>query len=116
VKRSTSMTIGALRKFALGLPEVTEQPHFHYSSFRVLGKIFVTVPPEQTHIHVFLDDDEREPAIERYSEFIEKLWWGKKVCGVRIAMAKARPEIVKSLVEAAWERKAPRRLLGHPGR
>jgi len=34
------------RRLALSLPEVTEQPHFDMASFRVRGKIFVTVPPE----------------------------------------------------------------------
>jgi hypothetical protein len=32
------------RRLALALPEVTEQPHFDMASFRVRGKIFVTVP------------------------------------------------------------------------
>jgi hypothetical protein len=106
------MTINSLRKFALALPEVTEQPHFHLSSFRVAGKIFVTVPPEMTHVHVFVGDNEREPALAHYPEFVEKLWWGKKICGVRIAMDKAQANVVKSLVRAAWAEKAPKRLIG----
>jgi hypothetical protein len=39
------------RRFALSLPEVTEEPHFDMSSFRVRGKIFVTVPPDGTRLH-----------------------------------------------------------------
>ena len=104
------MKLESLRQFALKLPEVTEEPHFKFSSFRVRGKIFVTVPPEQTHIHVFVDDDEREPALARHPEFLEKLWWGKKVCGLRVLMAKADPAVVQSLVKAAWRRKAPKTL------
>src|SRR6478672_5062537 len=48
------MKIAAVREFALGLPEATEEPHFDFASFRVRGKIFVTVPPDETHIHVFV--------------------------------------------------------------
>jgi len=28
-----------VRRFAMSLPEVTEEPHFAYTSFRVKGKI-----------------------------------------------------------------------------
>jgi hypothetical protein len=102
------MKLAAVRKFALALPEVTEEPHFHLSSFRVRGKIFVTVPPEETHLHVFVDETQREPALARNPTFIEKLWWGGKVRGLRVALADADPAVVKALVRAAWEAKAPR--------
>ena len=34
------MKTAQVRRFALSLPAVTEEPHFHYSSFRIRGKIF----------------------------------------------------------------------------
>ncbi|MEY3251945.1 MAG: hypothetical protein RL227_918, partial [Pseudomonadota bacterium] len=46
------MKIATVRTFALGLKDVTEEPHHHFSSFRYQGKIFVTVPPDEEHIHV----------------------------------------------------------------
>jgi hypothetical protein len=107
-KRREGMTIQSLRRFALALPDVTEEPHFEYASFRVSGRIFVTVPPGATHIHVFVDDGYREPALELHPEYIEKLWWGKKVRGVRVAMARADTDVVKALVGAAWARRAPK--------
>ncbi len=104
------MKIAQVRSYAMSLPETTEEPHFRYASFRVKGKIFVTVPPEETHIHVFVTDDEREMALTLYPEFTEKLLWGDKVVGVRVALAKAKPDVVKQLVRQAWLRKAPKRL------
>jgi hypothetical protein len=101
------MKLAAVRRFALALPGVTEEPHFHLSSFRVRGKIFVTVPPEGTHLHVFVDDARREPALALHGAFVEKLWWGKKVHGLRVALAEADAVVVKALVRAAWEAKAP---------
>jgi YjbR len=48
------MNVAQVRRYALSLPDTTEEPHFEYSSFRVRGKIFVTVPPDEEHIHVAL--------------------------------------------------------------
>ena len=104
------MKIAQVRNYAMSLPEVTEEPHFHYTSFRVKSKIFVTVPPEDTHIHVFVTDEEREMALALYPEFAEKLVWGSKVVGVRVALATAKAEMVNQLVKQAWLRKAPKRL------
>jgi hypothetical protein len=89
---------------------VTEEPHHQLSSFRVRGKIFVTIPPEQEHIHVFVSEQQCEQALAMYPSFTEKLLWGGKVVGVRIALAGADPRAVKALVRSAWQHKAPKAL------
>lgn len=94
------MNLAQIRRHALSLPEVTEAPHFNYLSFRVRGKIFVTVPPEGQHIHVFVGDEQREPALAAHPEFIEKLIWGAKVVGVRVTLADAESSVVKKLVSS----------------
>jgi hypothetical protein len=104
------MKLSTLRKYALSLPETTEAPHFEYASFRVQGKIFVTVPPDEAFVHVFAPESSREPALAVHSDFIEKLLWGGKVVGVRITLASATPAVVNDLVLAAWRHKAPKRL------
>jgi len=38
-----------------------------------------------------------------YPEFIEKLLWGTKVLGLRLALKSAAPSVVKSLVTKAYE-------------
>ena len=87
----------------MSLQAVTEKPHHNYSSFRVRGKIFVTIPPDGEFIHVFVDEDDRERALKMYPEFTEKLFWGSKVLGLRVCLAAAIPAIVKSLVSKAYE-------------
>lgn len=104
------MKLSSVRKYAMSLPEASEAPHFEYSSFRVRGKIFVTVPPGEAFVHVFAPEESREAAVAMHPEFVEKLTWGHKVVGVRIALAKASPEVVKSLVLAAWTHKAPKSI------
>ncbi len=104
------MKIAEVRRFAMALPETTEEPHFEYSSFRIRGKIFVTVPPDGEHIHVFVGDDEREQALAAHPSFLEKLVWGGSVRGLRVRLSKASPKVVNHLVRSAWMRKAPKRL------
>ena len=104
------MKLADARRIALALPQATEAPHFDYTSFRVRGKIFATAPPDGLHLHVFVDDDAREQALELHGEFVEKLWWGKKVVGVRVRLTGAKTAVVRDLLQGAWRRKAPKAL------
>jgi hypothetical protein len=99
-----------VRRFALSLPEATEEPHFDRASFRVRGKIFATVSPDERHINVFVDEPERELFRAARPQAYEKLFWGKKVVGLKVALSAARPEDVQTLLESAWARKAPKAL------
>lgn len=99
------------RRYALSLPEASEEPHFHFSSFRVRGKIFATVPPEKTHLHLFVDEVAREAALATDSAFVEKLLWGGKVRGLRVTLANAKPSVVEHLLAQAWRHKAPKKLV-----
>lgn len=105
------MKLEEAREYALSLPEVNEEPHFKLSSFRIRGKILATVPPDEIYLNIFIDEQRRELAVSMYPEFCEKLWWGKKVVGVRISLPDADPEEVKELLRSAWELKAPKLLL-----
>lgn len=94
------------RAVALALPDTTEEPHHHFNSFRVRGKIFVTVPPEREHLHVFVNEEDRELALAAYPQFVEKLLWGGKVAGIRVALERADASIVKTLVRRAYDFKS----------
>ena len=100
------MKYATARNFALSLAEVSEAPHHDYGSFRVRGRIFVTVPPRRTHLHVFVADSEREQALAMYPQFVDKLLWGGKVVGVRVALEPAPAAAVKTLIRQAWQHKA----------
>src|SRR5215208_4034172 len=100
------MKFAAIRTLALTLPAVTEAPHHHFGSFRVRGKIFVTFPPGEEYIHLFVSELQREQALAMYPEFIEKLLWGSKVVGIRLSLSNARAAVVKELVRQAWCHKA----------
>jgi hypothetical protein len=100
-----------VRRFALGLPETTEEPHFEKASFRVRGKIFVTVPEDGGHLHVLVDEEEARACVAADPAWFEELWWGQRLTGVRVTLAGAPADEVRELVEDAWRRKAPKRVL-----
>jgi hypothetical protein len=104
------MKIADVRRYALSLPEAAEEPHFQYASFRVRGKIFATVPTEKDRLHIFVPEEDREPVVAAHPDAFEKLWWGKKVIGVRVTLSKAATADVKRLLRAAWRKKAPKAL------
>jgi hypothetical protein len=99
--------MATVRRFALSLPDVTEQPHHAYSSFRVRGKIFVTVPPAEDVIHVFVTEMDRERALAMYPQWTDKLMWGGKVAGLRVMLDAAEAAAVKALVRQAYDARAP---------
>ena len=105
------MKFAAIHKFAMSLPETTEAPHHHFSSFRVRGKIFVTIPPDGKSLNVFVSELHREQALAMYPDFVEKLFWGSKVAGIKVMLAKADAVTDKLLVQQAWKYKAPKSLL-----
>ena len=104
------MKLSEVRRYAMTLPEVTEEPHHQSISFRVRGKIFVTVPPKENHIHVFVNETTREQAIVLYPTFVEKLFWGGKVWGIRVDLGAATSSAVKGFIRSAWATKAPKSL------
>ena len=99
------------REFALSLPGVSEQPHFEKSSFRVNGKIFVTVPPGEAYLHVFVDEAETEASVAEDPAAFAPLLWGTKQRGLRVTLAAVDGARLEELIEESWRRKAPKRLL-----
>ena len=104
------MTLDQVRRFALSLPESTEEPHFHYSSFRVRGKIFATAPPEGEYVHLFVSAVDRETALANDPDFLEELHWGKQIAGLRALLPSARATVINALLKRAWSHKDPKRL------
>jgi hypothetical protein len=105
------VTLAQVRRFALALPEATEEPHFDLSSFRVRGKIFATVPPDGEHLHVFVDEQEIAASVAEHPAAFEPLLWGQRTRGLRVRLAAAPERRVQELLEEAWRRRAPGRVV-----
>jgi hypothetical protein len=105
------VTLARVRELALTLPGATEEPHFDMISFRVRGKIFATVPPDEQHVHVFVDEAESRACVAENPAAFEQLLWGSKTRGVRVNLAAATRDRVGELLEESWRRKAPARMI-----
>jgi hypothetical protein len=97
------------RERALALPEAVEQDHHGFPSFRVGGKIFATLR-DAGYMNVMLDEAGVRTAVEAQPETCEEVWWGKKLAAVRVDLGRVDAELLASLLEDAWEGKAPKRL------
>jgi hypothetical protein len=106
------VTLAQVRKHVLSLLGAIEEPHFDRISFRIKGRIFATARPSDPHIHIFVPEDTREPALAMHPEYISKLLWGGKVVGLRIVLSTADSKIVKDLVTAAWKSKQGGKVSG----
>jgi hypothetical protein len=97
------------RELALGLAEATEQDHHGIPSFRVANRIFATLP-DAKHLRIMAPEGEIRAAVADDPRAFAGFWWGRRLTCVVVRLELADPELVAELLDAAWRRKAPRRL------
>jgi hypothetical protein len=107
------MTAADFRRIALSLPETSESAHMDHPDFRVGGKIFATLGyPDNEHGMVILPPEEQARLVQDHPKIFTpaKGAWGKRgSTSVRLAAVDAA--ILRSAMEIAWRKRAPKRLL-----
>lgn len=101
-----SVTIAEVRAAALGLPEVTEQPHHEMASFRVDGKIIATVPDNE-HLRIMLDEHKIRAVTSENPQSFHEFYWGKRLACLVVDLADMTMPQIRELLTEAWLRKAP---------
>ena len=107
------MTPAQFRKIALSFPEAIESFHHAHPDFRVGGKIFATLGyPDNSFAVVMLDPDEQAFYIRIDDKAFApvKGEWGRKGSTL-VTLRAAKASIVREALQAAWEHRAPKRLL-----
>ena len=104
------MTADDARRVALALPQTEEKPHHGFPSWRVGGKIIATLPDED-HLHVMLEPERIREAVAVAPECCEEKWWGSTLSACRIRLSRIDEDALAPLLEDAWRRRAPARLL-----
>ncbi|MHB1930258.1 MAG: MmcQ/YjbR family DNA-binding protein [Acidimicrobiales bacterium] len=104
-----------LRAVALALPGVEERETWGKATFRVAGKLFMTLGPDGSTatMKATLDDQAAlvaaEPTVFSAAAYLGRHGW------VTVALDRCDPDEVADLVVDAWHQCAPRRLAERQG-
>lgn len=103
------MTPNQFRKLALALPDTAEGSHQGHADFRVGGKIFATLGPDETWGMVKLAPEVQESMVKHASGAFTVVpgAWGKQGA-TRVELALADTASVKQGLLAAWQFIAPK--------
>lgn len=105
-----------VRRIALALPDTTEKVAWSMPTFRVAGKMFATLPEDETSIAVRCPKEERD---ELALAEPEKFWIAgheAQFAWVRVRLAALEDEgELRDILADSWRQAAPPRLLeAHP--
>jgi hypothetical protein len=92
------------RRIALGMKDATEGAHMGHPDFRVHGKIFATLHPDNATAMVKLSPDQQQEFVARDGRAFapENGAWGRQGCtAVRLAAVDA--ELLGEAMTRAWQ-------------
>jgi hypothetical protein len=106
------ITSDEVRRIALSLPQTTEKIAWSMPTFRVAGKMFATLPEDETSMAVRCPKEERDELVLAEPE---KFWIAGHEAGfawvrVRLAALEDLDELRDILVDS-WRQAAPTALL-----
>jgi hypothetical protein len=103
------MDLDDLRALALALPEAEEHDHFGRPSFRVRGRIFMTVVADEARCNLKLPREEHEALVAQRPEIFGTVTWGRLI-RTSVRYEQVAPAELAELLEEAWRAVAPKRL------
>jgi hypothetical protein len=106
------VTAAQFRRLALSLPEAVEAAHMRHPDFRVGGKIFATLGPDEKWGMVKLTADEQASLISTEPDVFHPASgaWGRRGCTI-VRLRKAKALTVRHALLAAWRNTAPKWLV-----
>src|SRR6516225_7876956 len=106
------MTANQFRSLALSFPETSESSHMGHPDFRVRGKIFATLGPDEDWGMVKLTPDEQSSFLRIKPDAFHPAAgaWGRKGATI-VRLCDADEAIVRQALIAAWRHTAPKRLV-----
>ena len=106
------MTAAQFRRAVLRFPEVIEGSHHGHADFRVGGRIIATMGyPSEAHAVVMLSPSDQDLIVRAHAGFAPVAGkWGASGNTV-ITLASADRDAVEAALDAAWRRRAPKKLI-----
>jgi hypothetical protein len=107
-----SMTAKDFRMLALSLPEAIEASHMDHPDFRVGGKIFATLWPDDDWGMVKLTPEQQAAFVRSDPKVFQTIkgYWGARGA-TRVLLKSAKERSVRRALSAAWRNTAPKRLI-----
>ena len=108
------MTPADFRRMALEFPEAIEASHMGHPDFRVGGKIFATLGyPNEKFGVVMLTPQDQDLLVRDFPKVFAPVAgkWGA-AGSTTVALRSATKRAVALALDAAWRKRAPKRLLG----
>jgi hypothetical protein len=106
------MTGDDLRALALGLPEVQEKLAWEVDiTFRVRDKIFAIMGPDGARASVKATVEAQQALVSSEPETYSVSHYTGRFGWTTIELARVEPDELRELVEDAWRRTAPKKLV-----
>jgi hypothetical protein len=108
------VTADEFRSLALSFPEALEDAHMGHPDFRVRGKIFATLGPDEDWGMVKLTTDQQGSFLRTEPDVFHPASgaWGRRGSTI-VRLRDADEASVRQALIAAWRNTAPKRLAQH---
>jgi hypothetical protein len=105
------MTCEDFRRLALDFPETVESSHMNHPDFRVRGKIFATIYPDNSWGMVKLTPEQQKRFVRAKPKVFTpvKGGWGRQGA-TQVRLRAASKTAVRHALVVAWRNVAPKRL------
>ena len=105
------MKFQAARRMLLAFPGVDEGPCYGTAGFRVRGKFIARIWEDGETLVVKCGDDERDFRLQADPRTFFTTAHYRGYPTVLVRLAKVKPKILREVLEEAWRRSAPKRLI-----
>jgi hypothetical protein len=106
------MTPDEFRNLALSLPEAVEGAHMDHPDFRIGGKIFATLWPDDKWAMVKLSPEQQAAFVRADPKMFEIIHgsWGARGA-TKVLLPRAKERMVRRALSAAWRNTAPKKII-----
>src|SRR5207249_6020479 len=107
VRRRRRITLAAVRRLALALPEAVERSHFDVPDFRVRNKIFAAFPDGDRAVVVKTDPANADALVSWDGIAFWNEWRGR---WLGVGLGRVLVPVLRGLLNDAWRPGAPEKV------
>ena len=105
-----SVSRADVREMALALPQAVEMAHRRAPSYRVNGRIFCMIRPDEPFVVLKLDRDDQLNLLQGHPDVVTPAQHYANHGWTRLWLEPATPDLARTLLQLAWVHVAPKRL------